>query len=96
MERTDLGQNISSRISIDVERALKVAEEKSGTFLSLLENYHKKNYLGAVKNVIDLATSPKVIKFLGSTAARTIHMKIKGSHADRVNKRRPVQNERGR
>ena len=96
LERTALGQKISSRISIDVERALKVAEKKSDTFLSLLENCYKKNYLGAVKNVIDLATSPKVIKFLGSTAARTIHMKIKGSHADRVNKRRPVQNERGR
>jgi hypothetical protein len=96
LERTAIGQKISSRISIDVERALKVAEKKSGTLLSLLENYHKKNYLGGVKNLIDLATSPKVIRFLGSTAARTIHMKIKGSHADRVNKRRPVKNERGR
>ncbi len=96
LERTVIGQKISSRISIDVERALKVAEKKSGTFLSLLENYHKKNYTGIVKNIADLATSPKVIKFLGSTAARTIHRKIKGSHADRVNKRRPISDQRGR
>lgn len=96
LENTEIGQKISSRISIDVERGLKVAEKKSDTLLSLLNNYHNKNYLGAVKNVIDLATSPKVVKFLASTAARTIHMKVKGSHAERVDKRRPSLDQRGR
>lgn len=96
LERTVIGQKISSRISIDVERALKVAEKKSGTFLSLLEDCYKRNYTGVVKNVIDLATSPEVIKFLIGTTALNINRKIKGSHADRVNKRRPLSNERGR
>lgn len=93
LENTKIGQKISSRISINVDRALQVVENKSDTLLSLVNNCHNKNFLGAVKNLIDLATSLKVIQFLASTAKRTISMKVKDSHTSRVNKRQNTQHK---